>query len=133
MTLLNRVRNALLPEGTLCMPLRTKSTRRAISATARKSVAHHGSSSRNQRYSSTPAGMVTTPARGRHHYLMKEVKPVAVPYWHCLVPVNMRLPSAVGTGPTAVQRLAHPNGRHNPALRPIVGVSSFLQPASSRY
>src|SRR5688500_5902093 len=51
------------------MPLRTNSTKRAISATALKSVAHHGSLSRNHRYSSTPAGMVTTPARGRHHYV----------------------------------------------------------------
>src|SRR5829696_288679 len=69
MTLLNRVRSALLPEGTLCMPLNANKTTRAISATARKSVAHHGSLSRNHRYSSTPAGMVTTPARGRHHYV----------------------------------------------------------------
>src|SRR5215213_9273410 len=74
MTLLNRVRNALLPEGTLCMPLKAKSTTRAISVTALKIVAHHGSLSRNQRYSSTPfTGMATTPARGRHHYLSKEV------------------------------------------------------------
>src|SRR3954454_20851792 len=74
MTLLNRVRNALLPEGTLCMPLKAKRIRRAISVTARKIVAHHGSLSRNQRYSSTPfTGMVITPARGRHHYLRKEM------------------------------------------------------------
>src|SRR5688500_5664944 len=51
------------------MPLNANKTTRAISATARKSVAHHGSLSRNHRYSSTPAGMVTTPARGRHHYV----------------------------------------------------------------
>src|SRR3712207_2044548 len=56
------------------MPLMTNRATRAISVTARKSVAHHGSLSRNHRYSSTPfTGMATTPARRWQHYLTKEV------------------------------------------------------------